>query len=330
MRELTISPQLNLIAILPSASSQHNERKFKMVKKIKRIVKAMLGERISKSAFISNLNDKFSFYFDKKQMHLDSIFQCDFYQNNQDIIDYSQFNKMAIDKIAMIDSEFSMMFDTIKDGDIAIDIGANVGFYTLGLSTLVGDTGKVYSFEPGPVSFALLSRNVFANKATLSNNIVLENLGVSDRDSESYLFINPNGESDNQVHHDVSSYKFRNEPSRDKVSIRLVSLDSYFSNVSTSDIKYIKIDTQGHEYYVLKGAQRILTESNDTVVTVEYAPYLKAWENFTQDDFYSLIKSMGFRIYDMTNKNQEVDNEYLKKNYSANYYGKWTSLILKK
>ena len=184
-----------------------------------------------------------------------------------------------------------------------------------------------------PLSFAILSRNVYSNTEMLSDNVILNKMAVSDRVGLSNLFINTQGESDNQLHHDIDSYEFKSAPeekARPKIVTEVISLDVYFQKLEKDKISFIKIDTQGHEYYVLKGAKDILSSSRNIVLLIEYAPYLKAWKNFTQDEFYCLVKEMGFNIYDIVNKDNEVDNNYLKKNYSPKLFGKWTSLILRK
>ena len=66
--------------------------------------------------------------------------------------------------------------DMIKEGDIVIDIGAHIGYYTLLFSKLVGKTGKVFAFEAHPDNFTLLKQNVETNGYT---NVVVENKAVS-------------------------------------------------------------------------------------------------------------------------------------------------------
>ena len=193
----------------------------------------------------------------KKNIHLKSIFDCDFYQNNKDIIDYTKYNGLKIDEIKSKDLEYNVMAAYVKSGSTVIDIGANIGFYTLGLSKLVGMSGFVYAFEPGPISFSILSRNIYANSQILGDNVILNKMAISDRDGKSNLFINTSGESDNQIHHDTNCYEFNSEPPRPKIITDVTTLDSYFKNYEKDKISFIKCDAQGHEYYVLLGSPNL-------------------------------------------------------------------------
>lgn len=78
------------------------------------------------------------------------------------------------------EAELSFISNFLKEGDVFVDVGANIGLHTLFASKLVGNEGKVISFEPFSLNFKSLKRNVSLNK---SENIVLENLAIS-KDSE--------------------------------------------------------------------------------------------------------------------------------------------------
>jgi len=305
----------------------HLELETTLLKNLKSVAHSVLAPRLIDILRNSKLHSWVKSLEKRKAVSLDSIFGFDFYQNNKDIIDYTEFNGLSVDQVRKVDPEYNLMATHIREGSVAIDIGANIGFYTLGMTRLVGRLGVVYAFEPGPISFALLSRNINANLDKLESNVVLENMAVSDRAGESNLFINLSGESDNQVHHDIDEYSFKREDARPKVSINITDLDAY---PLKEDVSFIKVDTQGHEYYVLQGAKKLLTEAKNIVLLLEYAPYLKAWDSFSQDDFYNLIKSMGYLIYDVKKASVSVDSEYLKRCYGKHLDGKWTSLLLRK
>ena len=71
--------------------------------------------------------------------------------------------------------EFDLVKRTIKKGDVVLDIGANIGVYTVLFAEIVGDKGRVYAFEPDPKNFALLKKNIEINKY---KNVVLINKAV--------------------------------------------------------------------------------------------------------------------------------------------------------
>ena len=72
----------------------------------------------------------------------------------------------------------------VKRGDIALDLGANIGYHTLILSKLVGKTGKVFAFEPAPENAALIRENIKINNI---KNVVVIEMAVSDKKQKSRL-----------------------------------------------------------------------------------------------------------------------------------------------
>ena len=290
---------------------------------LKQIVKDILGEKIT--TLITKR-------FRPQPVHIKNIFGFDLYQNNLDTINYAKWSELSIDNIRDDADGKVIKFikENIKFGDTVLDIGANIGLMTLVLGKSVGKNGKVYSFEPGPISHSLLARNIFAN-IDKTGAIVFFNNAMTDLNGPVELFINSDGESDNQVHRGTSEYIFLNEQSRKKVIVEGITLDSFISTIDSSKVTFIKMDTQGHEYYILQGGKNFLKLATNLTLYIEYAPYLKSWENHTQDDFYNLIKELGFKIFDSNNmQHGEVDKKYLNDHYSYNFIGKYTDLILVK
>jgi len=72
----------------------------------------------------------------------------------------------------------------VKKGDTVVDIGAHIGYFTIILSDLVGNDGKVIAFEPNPITFSILKKNIETNSLS---NVILENLAISDIESEQYI-----------------------------------------------------------------------------------------------------------------------------------------------
>ena len=135
----------------------------------------------------------------------------------------------------------------VSAGDWALDIGANVGHYTLRLSEIVGERGRVIAFEPVPDAFEVLVGN-----AALSSekNITLINAAASDSVSTSGMTIPKYEESglDNL-------YLARLSRSESGLQVLCVTVDSLDL---PHPVRFVKIDTEGHELSVLRGMNQLL------------------------------------------------------------------------
>lgn len=187
----------------------------------------------------------------------------------------------------------------VKPGDVVLDIGANIGAHTLDLAKLVGNTGKVYAFEPTSYAFSKLNRNIFLNP-TLSHSIIAEQLMLSDSDTqtpETAIYSSwPLAETGS-----LHSKHLGNLKSTEGCSA--IRLDSYFSKKQISTLQFIKIDVDGFEYQVFKGAVKIL-EAFKPIILMEFAPYLLEERGDTLEALATLLKNIGYRFYHL-NTNTE-------------------------
>jgi FkbM family methyltransferase len=151
----------------------------------------------------------------------------------------------------------------VKSGDTIVDAGANIGYYTVIGSRLVGDKGKVYAFEPDPANFALLQKNVRLNGCT---NVVLEQKALSNRKGTLKLFIADANKGDHRI------YQPEGE-SRPSVDIEAVRLDEYFQH-DPHGIDVVKTDTQGAEGLILEGMTGLLERRPDgPTIFMEFWPH---------------------------------------------------------
>ncbi|MDA7455165.1 FkbM family methyltransferase [Planktomarina temperata] len=261
-----------------------------------------------------------------------SVFGLNLYQNVRDVLSYDKFSGKSI-YFAQEEADgriFKLIRLYVRKDSVAIDVGANIGLMTLIMAKYIGRNGRILSLEPGPVSFGLLRANVFTNGF---ENVRIIDKAASDRIGTTNLFINRNGESDNQVHHNIAQYTFKNEPSRLKIEIETTTLDSLieFYDILPSRISFIKIDTQGHELSVLMGSSNLIRNSQQIAIVCEFAPYLKSWENFTIQEFHTFVVGLGLIVYDQSNLEFGiVDVAYLEENYGFDKPGRYTDLLLLK
>lgn len=131
---------------------------------------------------------------------------------------------------------------TIKQGDVVFDIGAHVGFYSLLASELVGKTGKVFAFEPLQRNIFYLEKHIEINKR---ENVKIIKAAVSDKSGTVSL-------SD-----DCESSYARIEDGG-KVKVKAVVIDNLVNNGKLPVPDAIKIDVEGAEFSVLKGAYSVI------------------------------------------------------------------------
>lgn len=183
----------------------------------------------------------------------------------------------------------------IKKGDVVIDIGANIGYFTLIFARLVGDEGKVYAFEPEPANFNLLKKNVETNGY---QNVVLVRKAVLDKTGKTKLYIASDTNAAHRITDAKELYQFRNQES---IEIDSVRLDDYFRDYNQK-INFIKIDIEGVESVAIKGMSSLLRRMNDIKVMVEFVPYFIKKLGIEPEEFIQLLKEFDFKIYHFDRK----------------------------
>jgi len=152
----------------------------------------------------------------------------------------------------------------LKPGDVFVDIGAHVGYYTLLAARLVGPTGKVYAFEPEPYNHALLCRNIELNGY---RNITVIRKAVSNRAGTSVLFLSG---LDNGFHslrkQSPSQYK------RGSMIVETTTLDAFLDEAGCSRVDLVKMDIEGWELIALEGMRELLSRPRSMQIITEFCP----------------------------------------------------------
>jgi FkbM family methyltransferase len=128
-------------------------------------------------------------------------------------------------------------------GGVCIDVGANLGWYTLVLSECVGPAGRVFAFEPSPREYRMLLENLRLNNVT---NVVAERSALGERKETRWLRLNPDNWGDNRI-------VGERQAGKQYESIAVQVGDERLAALPASVIKLIKVDAQGYEHFVVKG-----------------------------------------------------------------------------
>jgi FkbM family methyltransferase len=220
--------------------------------------------------------------------------------------------------------ELKYIIHSLNPGDVCVDIGCHKGGYLYWFQKRVGQSGKVYAFEPQVKLFQYLKE---ISNLYQYNNVTLENLGLSDKPGVTDLYIpkSKNGTSPGariDLLDDKNNYL--------KESIELVTLDQYFLHRKIFP-KIIKIDVEGHEKKVLHGGMELIKSCKPKlVIECEYR-HLKDGEDIVE--VYNFLNEFGYNGYFYLgnklrpfsefdkNKHQKVEfgNYWDKRNYVNNF-----------
>lgn len=172
----------------------------------------------------------------------------------------------------------------IKKGMNVVDVGANIGWYTLIAARLVGKKGKVYAFEPEPYNCAILRKNVQLNGYT---NTVIEQKAVLNRCQRTRLYLANDNLGDHRMFDSCNGRKW--------ITVQGITLDEYFRN-RHDRIDVIKVDIQGAEMAALLGMHRVIEANENLKLFVEFSPLLVRRSGFFPEDFIAKLSKYGFKF----------------------------------
>jgi len=151
--------------------------------------------------------------------------------------------------------ETEVFKSVIKEGMTVLDMGANIGHFTLIAARLVGVNGKVYAFEPTPITFGLLEKNVDKYEF---QNVTLVNKAVFDVEGVHKFYTVKGFEAANSlgIGRNVPNY----------IEVPTIRLDNFLNGIS---VDVIKMDMEGAEFYAMQGMKRLLARSSSLKLFTE-------------------------------------------------------------
>lgn len=184
--------------------------------------------------------------------------------------------------------ELHFVSEILTKGDVFIDIGSNVGLFSLIASRCVGNEGKIIAIEPAPITYDRLLENIVINGIT---NIDSRNIGLSDEPGELNFYISDNG------------YDAWNSfaPSKDnklqkQIKVQVSTINHELEKVEKHKIKLVKIDVEGWEKFVIKGGESFF-KIYSPIVMVEFTDENTYNAGYSAHEIYEIMVQYGYEWY---------------------------------
>jgi FkbM family methyltransferase len=192
--------------------------------------------------------------------------------------------------------EINLILKLIKKNDTILDIGANIGWYSLKIAKNINSV-RILSFEPIPKTFKYLKENIYLNQIS---GIKTLNYGFSDEEKYITFYYYPEGSCN------ASTVNLSGRTDVDKITCRLITLDKFTKNEDIA-VDFIKCDVEGSELFVFKGGIETIKRDKPIIFT----ELLRKWAakfNYHPNDVLSLLKEKGYRCFTINCGNlNEID-----------------------
>lgn len=176
--------------------------------------------------------------------------------------------------------ETQLILRQVKAGDVVVDVGANIGYYTLLLANKVGKTGKVYAFEPDIINFEILVKNIKENNL---ENVVAINAAAGSKEGKLELHKSEDNLGDHKLYGDDKEIE----------EVKTIKLDDYLKNIK---INLMKIDTQGWEPEVIGGVKKII-KRDEPIIFMEYSPASYSLAKLDGKEMMKFLRSVYPKIW---------------------------------
>lgn len=189
----------------------------------------------------------------------------------------------------------------LKSSDHIIDVGTNIGYTTL-LFSKACNTGKVLSVEPSPSLFKTLTHHIDINSA---KNVTALNVGLAERERTATLYqVNENNSGMNRILEE-------SEGSSTSESIILKTLDQLANELNFNTVNAIKIDVEGYELNVLKGAHQTL-QNKKPILLIEVDDFNLKQQNASIKEMFEFLTSLNYELFNAkTMKSIDLSKEYI-------------------
>lgn len=185
--------------------------------------------------------------------------------------------------------EMALLRTLVEPGMTIADIGANVGFYAVQMGQWVGAGGRVLAFEPDPFTFELLRRRT---SVAAPANLEVRQFALGEARGTATLYCSAYNRADNRVgqRHD--------EPNVEAIQIEVRTLDEYLAERGLPGVDALKIDVQGLEAQVLRGAEQTIRRVR--WIWLEFSPDHLRGAGTDPEAFLESLGALGMKVFEVT------------------------------
>jgi FkbM family methyltransferase len=179
--------------------------------------------------------------------------------------------------------ETALVLKSLAPGAVFVDVGANIGYFSLLAAAVVGASGSVFAFEPDTANVDLMRKSAAING--MSDLIHVVPAALSDKSGEGRLYLSEDNLGDHQV--------YAGDPARDSQAITLLNGSEYLTS-RLQRLAMLKVDTQGAEYHVMVGLMPLLRElAGSPRLLIELTPFSLVEAGASGRDLIELLAELG-------------------------------------
>lgn len=205
---------------------------------------------------------------------------------------HRSFSEFWTSRFAASSSELLLVQNACKKNSILFDVGANVGYFSVLMGGFSRDS-SIFSFEPSPGTCEILRKNIELNGLP---NVHVEALALADVDGRRSFSDIAQSSATNHLY---AKPPIERE-SANAIWVETMSLDSFTSKMNIKTIDFLKVDVEGAEVLLIRGAKRLLGERRIRAGLIELCPANLRMMNFTVEDLFHEIESVGYIVRELT------------------------------
>lgn len=206
----------------------------------------------------------------------------------------------------LFEPHVTRLFKTlVKPGMTVVDVGANIGYYSLLSARLVGETGSVWAFEPAPLALDLLRKSVEDNGFTRRVHVIPQAIG--DAPGSARLYVNVTEHLLSSLYEEASRFQYGQEVDQHEcVDVACTTLDNWAAAHDWLQVDLVKIDIEGGEKAVLCGMVELSRRNPRMKLIVEFNVRTLRAAGATVEEFFEALRACGFEKVSIIGERPQV------------------------